>query len=162
MSPGDALNAVAVFSSKTHFVSAQVLDETTTLYLTRSDFLSAAAKHPVVTSSLIALLGRVLNSAWERLTDFAGADAGRRVFNVLYMLYFKFGETVPVTRYEIADMAGTTPETTIRVLSGLTKIGAIDSRRGQITILNELKLREFGERSYFISWEDQPADRDPP
>ncbi len=66
------------------------------------------------------------------------------------MLYFKFGDAVPVTKEELADMAGTTTETAIRVLGSLKKIGAIASGRGQIRILNKIKLRSLSHCSYLI------------
>ena len=159
MSSGDPLNAVAIFGAKAHFVSAQALNKTVTLCLAREDFVAFVDKYPIVSLRLIPLLGKVLNSAWERLTDFAGEMVCQRVFNVLYMLYFKFGDAIPVTREEIADMAGTTPETTVRVLSRLKGLGVIDPRRGKILILDATRLREMGGCSYPISHEEQGADR---
>ncbi len=58
------------------------------------------------------------------------------------------------TREEIADMAGTTPETTVGVLSRLKKLGVIDPKRGKITILDAISLREIGGCSYPISHEE--------
>lgn len=150
MSSGDPLNAVALFGAKGYFVSAQAVNETTTLVIPKNDFLSFVDRYPIVTTRLVYLLGRVVNSAWERLTDFAGEMTCQRIFNVLYMLYFKFGNTIPVTREEIADMVGTTTETTIRVLGKLRTLGVIASRRGRIVILSETKLRDVSQRSYLI------------
>jgi CRP/FNR family transcriptional regulator, nitrogen oxide reductase regulator len=150
MSSGDPLNAVALFGAKAFFVSAQAMVETTVLTIPRHEFLSFINKYPIVTTRLVYLLGRVVNSAWERLTDFAGEMTCQRVFNMLYMLYFKFGTTIPVTREEIADMTGTTTETTIRVLGKLKTLGVIDSLRGRIMVLNESKLRELSQCSYLI------------
>jgi CRP-like cAMP-binding protein len=69
---------------------------------------------------------------------------------LIYMLYFKFSDTLPVTREEIADTAGTTSETRIRVLGQLRNLGIIDSRRGRITVLNKTKLRDVSRCSYLI------------
>jgi len=44
------------------------------------------------------------------------------------MLYSKLGPTLPFTRQEIADMAGTTTETAIRVMSRLKARGIIRAR----------------------------------
>jgi len=158
MSSGDPLNAVALFGAKSFFISAQALVETVLLSIPRHEFLSFVDRYPVVTTRLIYLLGRVVNSAWERLTDFAGEMTCQRVFNMLYMLYFKFGPTIPVTREEIADMTGTTTETTIRVLAKLKNLGVIDSRRGRIMVLNESKLRELSECSYLIHQAENNPD----
>ncbi len=150
MSSGDPLNAVALFGAKAFFVSAQAMVETTVLTVPRHEFLSFVNKYPIITTSLVHLLGRVINSAWERLTDFAGEMTCQRVFNILYMLYCKFGTTIPVTREEIADMTGTTTETTIRVLGRLKTLRVIDSRRGRIIVLDPSKMRELSQCSYLI------------
>ena len=131
MSSGDPLNAVALYGAKSYFVSAQAMNETTALSISKADFLSFVSKYPIVTERLVSLLGRVLNSAWERLTDFVGEMVCQRIFNVLYMLYYKFGDAIPVTKEELADMAGTTTETAIRVLGKLKRLGIIASERGQ-------------------------------
>jgi CRP-like cAMP-binding protein len=159
MSSGDPLNAVAIFGAKAHLVSAQALNKTVALCIGRENFLAFVDKYPIVGMKLIPLLGKVLNSAWERLTDFAGEMVCQRVFNVLYMLYFKFGDAIPVTREEIADMAGTTPETTVRMLSRLKRLGIIDPRRGKIAVLNGMKLRELSGCSYLISHDESGTDR---
>jgi CRP-like cAMP-binding protein len=154
MSSGDPLNAVAMFGASAYFVSAQAMSETTVLSIAKEEFLSFVNKYPVVAIRYISILGRVLNSAYERLTDLAGETAGQRVFNVLYMLHFKFGDKIPITREEIAEMAGTTTETTIRVLSKLKSLEIIDSRRGQIVMLNKNKFRDISRSSYLIFSED--------
>ncbi len=130
------------------------MNETTVLCIAKEDFLSFVNKYPVVATKFISILGRVLNSAYERLTDIAGEVVYQRVFNVLYMLHFKFGDTIPITREEIAEMAGTTTETTIRVLSKLKSLGIIDSKRGHIVILSKTKFRDVSRSSYLIFSED--------
>lgn len=154
MSSGDPLNAVAMFGASAYFVSAQAMNETTVLSIAKEDFLSFVNKYPVVATKFISILGRVLNSAYERLTDLAGEMVYQRVFNVLYMLHFKFGDTIPITREEIAEMAGTTTETTIRVLGKLKSLGIIDSKRGHIVILSKTKFRDVSRSSYLIFSED--------
>ncbi len=61
------------------------------------------------------------------------------------MLSSKLGPTVPFTRQEIADMAGTTTETAIRVMSRLKDGGIIRSLRGKTIIIDETKLRLLSE-----------------
>jgi len=63
----------------------------------------------------------------------------------LLMLSAKLGPTLPFTRQEIANMAGTTTETAIRVTSQLKERRIIRSVRGKIIILDETKLRLLSE-----------------
>jgi CRP-like cAMP-binding protein len=158
LSSGDTLNAVALYGSPAFFVSAQAMNETTLLRITRADFLAFVGKYPIVTERLVALLGRVLNSAWERLTDFVGELVCQRIFNVLYMLHGKFGDAVPITKEELADMVGTTTETAIRVLGKPKKLGIIASGRGQIRILNKAKLGSVSRRSYVIRQQESNGE----
>jgi CRP-like cAMP-binding protein len=126
------------------------MNETSVLSVPRKEFLSFVKKYPALTMRIIPILGGVINSTYERLADFVGDTVHQRVLNVLYLLYSKFGTILPVTREEIADMAGTTTETAIRALSRLRDLGIIDSRRGRIGILDEAKLRDVSRRSYLI------------
>jgi CRP-like cAMP-binding protein len=144
------LCAVALFGEKSYFLSAQAISETSILFVTRKDFLSFVEKYPIIKTRSLVTMAKVINSAYERLCDFVGETASQRVLNVLYMLYFKFGGSVSFTREEIADMAGTTTETTVRVLGKLKAEGIIESRRGGIVILDETKLRNICRCSYLI------------
>jgi CRP-like cAMP-binding protein len=62
-------------------------------------------------------------------------SAEARLAQVLLGLSKKFGATVPLTRQELAEIAGTTLETTIRTLSQFKRQGFIRSVRGKTTIL---------------------------
>jgi CRP-like cAMP-binding protein len=64
------------------------------------------------------------------------------------MLFIKFGTTLSLTREELAELAGTTTETAIRVLSKLKAAGIISSTRGRIVILNQAKLQALAEHDY--------------
>ena len=57
----------------------------------------------------------------------------------------KLGSTLPFTRQEIADMAGTATETAIRVMSRLKAGKIIGSVRGKVIILDETKLKVLSE-----------------
>lgn len=69
--------------------------------------------------------------------------AGHRIIQTLYELCQKFGNEVPVTHRELAGIAGTTVETSIRTLSPLRGQGILRLGRGRITILNKRKLRHL-------------------
>jgi len=67
----------------------------------------------------------------------------RRLAQSLLTLSKKFGDTVPLTKHELAELANTTVETTIRVLSQLKKQGVIKSSRGSTTITKPEQLRHL-------------------
>jgi CRP/FNR family transcriptional regulator len=64
------------------------------------------------------------------------------------MLFIKFGTTLSLTREELGELAGTTTETTIRVLSKLKAGGIISSSRGKIVILDQGKLQALAQNHH--------------
>jgi CRP-like cAMP-binding protein len=53
--------------------------------------------------------------------------------------------TVPLSRQDIADMAGTVSETAIRTLSKFQKQGLIETREGRIILLQPHQLVSIAE-----------------
>jgi CRP/FNR family transcriptional regulator len=143
--PGEIFGEVAVFENKPYPASAQAVAETKVLGIKRKDFLSFLAQRPQVALRIISVLGGRLRDAQGRLKDLAGERVEQRLARTLLMLSAKLGSTLPFTRQEVADMAGTTTETAIRFMSRLKDGGIIRSTRGKIIILNETKLRLLSE-----------------
>ena len=143
--PGEMFGEVAVFEDKPYPASAQAIAETKVLGIKRDDFLSFLANRPQVALKIINVLGGRLRDAQGRLRDLAGERVEQRLARTLLMLSSKLGPTLSFTRQELADMAGTTTETAIRILSQLKERGIIRSARGRIIILNETKLRLLSE-----------------
>lgn len=141
--PGEIFGEVAVFENKPYpaSASAQSNGKTTVLGIKREEFLKYLTAHPQVSLRIIGVLGERLRNAQSRLGDMAGEKAVARVAGILLMLSSKMGNELPFTRQDIADMAGVTPETAIRVMSRLKDGGIIRSTRGKIIIADEAKLK---------------------
>ncbi len=142
---GEMVGEVGVFENKPYPASAQAVTETRVIGIKREDLLSFLANRPQVALRIISILGGRLRDAQSRLRDFAGERVEQRLASVLVMLSSKLGSILPFTRQEIADMAGTTTETAIRVMSHLKDRGIIRSTRGKVVILDEKKLRLLSE-----------------
>jgi len=143
--PSEMFGEVAVFEVKPYPASAQAVADTKVLVIKKADFLSFLATRPQVALEIINVLGGRLRDAQSRLKDLAGERVEQRIAMTLLMLSSKLGPTLPFTRQEIANMAGTTTETAIRVTSQLKERGLIRSIRGKIIILDETKLRLLSE-----------------
>ena len=143
--PGEMFGEVAVFQDRPYPASAQAAADTKVLRIRREDFLSFVAQRPQVVLRIISVLGERLRDAQGRLKDLAGERVEQRLARTLLMLSTKLGATLPFTRQEVADMAGTTTETAIRFISRLKDGGIIRSARGRITILDKTKLRLLSE-----------------
>jgi len=143
--PGEMFGEVAVFEDKPYPASAQSVAETKVLGIKRQDFLAFLTNRPEVALRIIYVLGGRLRDAQGRLRDIAGERVEQRVASILLLLSSKLGPDLPFTRQEIADMAGTTTETAIRVMSRLKDRGIIRSVRGKTIIVDETKLRLLSE-----------------
>jgi CRP/FNR family transcriptional regulator len=144
-SPGEMFGEVALFEGKAYPASAQAATAARVLAIRRQDFLKLLTKHPQIALVIIGVLSGRLREAQWRLKDLALERVDQRLARVLLMLSAKLGETLPFTRQEIADMAGTTTETTIRFISRLKEGKIISSDRGKLVILNKTKLELIGE-----------------
>jgi CRP/FNR family transcriptional regulator len=143
--PGEMFGEVAVFESKPYPASAQAISSTRVLGIKRQNFLDFLATHPHVALRIINILGGRLRDAQGRLKDLAGERVEQRLARILMMLSSRMGNTLPFTRQELADMAGMTTETAIRLTTQLRERGIIRSVRGQLIILDEVKLRALAE-----------------
>ena len=143
--PGEMFGEVAVFENKPYPASAQAVVGTRVLGIQRDKFLSFLAHRPQVSLRIINVLGERLRDAQSRLRDLAGERVEQRLASTLLMLSTKLGPTLPFTRQELADMAGTTIETAIRTLSQMKDRAIIRTVRGKVIILNEAKLRLLSE-----------------
>jgi CRP-like cAMP-binding protein len=143
--PGDIFGEVAVFEGRPYPASVQVISDTEVLGIGRDKFMAFLSGHPEVSLRIINMLGGRLREAQSRLNALAGERAEQRVAKTLLMLSAKLGQSLPFTRQEIADMSGTTIETTIRVMSRMKRAGIIRTLRGRAEILDGTRLKLLSE-----------------
>jgi CRP-like cAMP-binding protein len=141
--PGNTMNIAALFGEKSHFLSAQCIEDTSILCVGREEFLSFLNEYPSVAIKIVSILGEVINFTYEKIMDLLVERVDLRVSSVLSMLSSKFGTTLSLTCSDIADLAGTTTASTIRTISKLRKAGILRSYRQKIIILDQVKLQEL-------------------
>jgi len=136
---------IAVLKNINYPSSAQAVEYTDVLRIKGEDFLSFLSKHPQLDLRIISVLVERLREAQLRLKDIAGERVEQRIARILFMLAEKSGTELLYTRQEIAELVGTTTETTIRVIVRFKEMGVLDTIRGKITILNMEKLKLLSE-----------------
>ena len=133
---GQIVGEVGVLVGDTYPATAQALEPTVTLNLRRAEYVDLVREHPDLAWALIAELGRRLQRAHETIRSLAVEKVERRVARVLLRMASASGErleggavriTVPLSRQDIADMAGTVLETAIRTLSKFQKQGFLET-----------------------------------
>lgn len=144
---GEMLGNVALFSGKPHANSAQAVTHTTVLAIRNDEFLSFLQDKPEMSFKILrrmlSVVGIRLASSLRLLTELAVERADHRLCYVLFTLSLEFGVALPFTREEVAQMAGTTPETAVRFVNRLAELGIVrkNSPRRSIVILNQDKLK---------------------
>jgi len=151
--PGDMFGEVSLFDRKPYASSAQAMEPSTVLKLARKDFLLFFGRHPFVATEMIIELGRQLREAHATIKSLAVDRVEQRIANILLKLADKLGTpekggimlNLSLTRQDLADMAGTTVETTIRVMSRFTKFKIIKPVSGKVFILDPPALQRISE-----------------
>jgi CRP/FNR family transcriptional regulator, nitrogen oxide reductase regulator len=141
--PGDTLNTLVLFSGNPYFLSAQAMDNVVLLRVKRDDYVSSTTQDRGYLLQQLNISEQVVRSCCDRLLDAVGERAEQRVYNMLHMLYAKFGGELKFTSEEIGELSGTTTETVIRIFSGLKSLNVIGSERRNIHILDGVELRNL-------------------
>jgi CRP/FNR family transcriptional regulator len=139
----ETLNAGVLFGGQPHIYSAKTMEETTLLRVERKDYLSWVQENPMALQKVLALIEQALGSVYDKLLNIIGETVERRVYVVLYKLYIKFGSDLNFTCKEIGELAGTTTETVIRVISKLKKNQVVASTRRRIEILKPDEMKSL-------------------
>jgi CRP/FNR family transcriptional regulator len=151
--PGDMFGEVSLFDHKPYTSSAQAMEPSTVMKLARKDFLLFFGRHPFIATEMIMELGRQLRDAHAAIKSLAVDRVEQRIASILLKLVEKMGTpqregmmlNLSLTRQDLADMAGTTVETTIRVMSRFTKAKLIKPANGKILLLNPQALQRIAE-----------------
>jgi len=142
MTAGDMIGEVAVFDGGPYPATAQGMGKGSIMKLPRKEFISLLNRYPSVAFQIIGDLGKKLRSALSVARELRGELVEGRIAMVLLKLAKKIGTpveggvmlTIPVTRQDVADMVGSTIETTIRVISRFKKEGIVRDSKGKMTL----------------------------
>lgn len=137
---GEPLLLSTLFSQKPCWATAQAITDTTVLSIEKEKIIPFIEKNPSIATVIIGILSGQVARAYDRLRDMVAETAEYRIYKTLRMLSERFGPTLSFTAKEIADLSGTTTETTLRVFSRIKKQNIIHTSRGKIIILNPGKL----------------------
>jgi CRP-like cAMP-binding protein len=149
--PGEIFGEEAIFDGQPYPMTAQALDDAELLAISRTDFFAFLRDNPDLALEIITELGTRLREAQNTIRALAMERVEWRIARVLLMLSRKAGIVeadgvsidLPLTRQDIADMAATTVETTIRVLSNFKKMGLVETEKGKIILRDKKHLEEM-------------------
>lgn len=129
------------FSDQNYKKSAIAIEDCEVCFLPRAEVIQIFQAEPVLTLKLAKQFSEDLDYAEKKWVDQIDKGAPARIANALLFLNDKFADS-SWTRKEIAEWAGTTPETVIRTLAQFEKDQLITQNYRNFSILDRQGLME--------------------
>jgi CRP/FNR family transcriptional regulator len=150
---GEPFGGVAVIERRPYPASAQATEPSVVVKIPQEPIVALAERYPSVVREMALMIGRRLRSAHDSVESLASDPVEARLAGMLLRLAerdgtpARHGTTLPfhLTRQGLADMAGTTVETTIRIVSRWIKDGLVREQGGYLTIPSVDALRDVAE-----------------
>jgi CRP/FNR family transcriptional regulator len=141
-SPGEIFCCATVLDNKPYPESAQAKEAASVIRISRNNLLKIIDTYPYLKIGIVKYLNEKLIDAYEMLQNISTEIVERRIASLLLKLSEKssFKDSpyrkidFSLTRQEIADMVGTTVETSIRTMSKFQKKKMIKSSRNRILV----------------------------
>lgn len=142
LGPGEIFGGVAVIEKRPYPASAQATEATVVLKIPADPVIALAERHPAFIKEMALMIGRRLRAAHDSVASLAVDPVEARLAATLRRLATREGTrsdkgvTLPfhLTRQSLADMTGTTVETTIRILSRWLRDGILDEDGGRLVL----------------------------
>ena len=139
MTPGETFCCLPALDGKPYPVDAVAAEDSVVVRIPTTVFQELLRRSPSFLQDSLCLFCDRLRQVEDK-SCMTYDSVERRLAKALLMLSKKFGRTIPLTKNELAELANTTQETTIRILSQLSKQGVVRSARGKTTVLRPEKL----------------------
>jgi CRP/FNR family transcriptional regulator len=151
--PGDPVGAVAVYESRPYPASAIALEPTTCIVIPRQAFFTLLENHPSLVRGLLVGLTHRLVELTNRLAELSGGRVEGRLARFILKLAHDIGTTRPngvfiglaLSRQELADMIGTTIETSIRIMSRWSKDNIVQTEKAGFLLIDRAALEAVAQ-----------------
>ncbi|MBI3324833.1 MAG: Crp/Fnr family transcriptional regulator [Candidatus Omnitrophica bacterium] len=140
MTSGESFCCLPALDRKRYPVDAVAAEDSTVVRIPLETFHRAMARSQTFAQQTLCLFCDRLRQV-EHKSCMSYEPAEARLAQVLLTLSKKFGSTIPLTHQELAEIAGTTHETTTRTLSRFKQQGLIRSSRGKTTLVRPEQLQ---------------------
>ena len=147
--PMDFFGGLAVIRGFPYPANAIAMEDTKLLKISRANLMRVLDRFPPLMYCMAQQVGERMKQSHETLKNVALARVEARIASLLLKLSDKTGKKVgegtivdmKLTKQDIAEMVGTTVETSIRTMSKLRKTGIVGEREGKIVIRDMEKLK---------------------
>ena len=153
LGPGEVFGGVAVIERRPYPAAAQAMEPSVIVKLAADAVVAVSDRHPGVIREMALMIGRRLRDAHDSVRSLSVDPVEARLAAQLLRLAEregtrgKAGLALPfhLTRQSLADMTGTTVETTIRVVSRWLRDDIVVDEDGRLVIREVQALREVAE-----------------
>lgn len=147
---GDFMGHLAILENTKHTESATILEDAEITRISRDDFYNLVHMNRDIATQFIKLLSDNIREKEQRLLQLAYSSVRQRVADALLLLKDRYQKEasstfkMTITRDDLASIVGTATESLIRTLSDFKEEQLVSINGGEITIVNELKLKKVG------------------
>ena len=147
---GDPLGAVAVYEGAPFMASAFTLEPTEVVSIEQGAFFRLLEAEPTFVRGLLSGLTLRLAELTRRLAELTGARVETRFARLFLKLCDQIGKpdrggifvAMPLSRQELADLTGTTIETTIRIMSRWQKDDVLHTEKDGFVVIDRPTLED--------------------
>jgi len=151
--PGDFLGYRALIADENYAATAEALETTHICFTFRNDFQRLVEQNQDFSLKLLQTLCHEIGLVYERIMNLSQKTARERLAEVLLMLWNRFHSEreqnldekylgIQLPRNDLANLAATTTETAIRLLSEFKDDGYVELVGKKIMIHNKEALRK--------------------
>lgn len=151
ISPYDIFGGVAVLRNFPYPANAVAMEDSEVLKISRKNLMRLVDRFPNLMYCIALQLGDRMKSSYDTLKNIALERVEARIAALLLKLANKVGVQTDkgvlidmrLTKQDVADMVGTTVETSIRTFSKFKKQGLLTDSNGKIIIKDREGLMSF-------------------
>jgi len=142
----DFFGYTVLLEGKDSSENAQALEDSEITFIPQEEFFNLIYNNREVAKKFLLILTKNVADQQELLLDLAYSSVRKRVAEALLLLQKKYTNdgqqkfSMSISREDLASLAGTATETTIRTLTDFKEEGLIEIKGGTITITNSEKL----------------------
>ncbi len=145
IAPGEMFGGTVLFFPS-HPATAMTMEESSIASFSAEAYSRHLLNNPPVILNILRMLG-VRHLSMINMQIMAGERVERRMAHILLKLAARSGRptpqgtliTIPLSRQDLAEMACTTLETSIRTISRFQKDGLVSTQRGGYILVRDLK-----------------------
>ena len=142
LGPGDAFGELSIVDGGPRSASAEALEPTVALVITREVLLDLATRDSGLTEALLRTLGALLRRLTEQASDLVFLDLPGRMAKLLAVLAAERGTETPdgieldanLTQTDLAGMVGASRQSVNQILQGFARRGYLQVRDRRIVV----------------------------